>query len=98
MPKGVLPAHPQNPSGTAIYLLNFEDGRDQKQRKASCAAEVPLIMNGLEIPSLRYVLESMIMRYSLGRGDYRSFFNALAALAQHSGKQLSLGVEKHLKA
>jgi hypothetical protein len=57
----------------------------------------PLIMNALEIPSLRYAAESMILHYPLDRGDYREFFSELAGLTRLAGNPLSAGAEKRLK-
>lgn len=57
----------------------------------------PLIMNGLGIPSLRYVLETMMTHYPLERGDYRTFFLSLSDLARKSGDPFSAEVEQRLE-
>lgn len=56
----------------------------------------PHIMNALSIHSLRYVLEDMIMRYSLKRGDYRAFFDSLADIARQGNNAFDPDVQKKL--
>jgi hypothetical protein len=56
----------------------------------------PLIENALNTPSLRGVLEDMIMSYNINRGDYRPFFRELAALAHQAGTPLSCEVQKRV--
>jgi hypothetical protein len=58
----------------------------------------PLVTSALRIPSLRYVLESMILSQDLHRGEYRGFFQTLSKLARESDQPLSPAAEKKLAA
>ena len=57
----------------------------------------PLIMNALDTPSLRYALETMLVRFPHNRGDYRAFFMEIADLARTSGNPLSDEAQKLLR-
>jgi hypothetical protein len=54
----------------------------------------PLIADGLEIPSLRYVLEDRIRTRGAGRGDWRSYLRELARIAREDGHPLAPDVER----
>jgi type II secretory pathway pseudopilin PulG len=49
----------------------------------------PLIADGLDIPSLRYVLEDMLNTRPLDRGEWGAFFAEIARIAREDGKPLS---------
>jgi len=49
----------------------------------------PLIADGLDIQSLRYVLEDMINTRSLDRGDWGPFFAEIARIARDDGHPLT---------
>ena len=57
----------------------------------------PLIADGLDIPSLRYVLEDMLNTRPLNRGQWGVFFAEIARLAREYGRPLSPQTEARLK-
>jgi hypothetical protein len=56
----------------------------------------PLIADGLEIPSLRYVLETRIRTRGPGRGEWRTYLKDLARIARDDGHPLSADVEARI--
>jgi hypothetical protein len=56
----------------------------------------PLVADGLEIPSLRYVLEDMIAARPPDRGDWGPFFAEISRIAREDGHPLSPEVERRL--
>ena len=68
----------------------------EASRQLWTAYYAPLIMNGLEIPSLRYTVQNMIYSFDLRRGSYRNFFIAVAALARQENQPLSPISERRL--
>jgi hypothetical protein len=57
----------------------------------------PLVTDGLDIPSLRYVLEDMIKTHLLERGSWDEFLIELSKLARASGKPLTPAAERYLR-
>jgi type II secretory pathway pseudopilin PulG len=57
----------------------------------------PLIADGLDIPSLRYVLEDMLNTRPLVRGEWGAFFAEIARIAREDGKPLSPQTEQRVK-
>ncbi|HWJ59391.1 MAG TPA: hypothetical protein VNR68_07150 [Sphingomicrobium sp.] len=57
---------------------------------------VPLIADGLETPSLRYVMESMIMSNKMAKGDFNNFLVEMGRIARESGQPLSPVAERRL--
>jgi type II secretory pathway pseudopilin PulG len=57
----------------------------------------PLIADGLDIPSLRYVLEDMLNTRPLDRGEWGAFFAEIARIAREDGKPLSPQTEQRVR-
>lgn len=57
----------------------------------------PLIADGLEIPSLRYVLEDRIRSRGVGRGEWKIYLRELADISRQYGRPLSPDVEARLR-
>lgn len=57
----------------------------------------PLIADGLEIPSLRYVLEDRVRTRGPGRDEWRIYLNELAAIARDFDRPLSPEVEARMR-
>ena len=53
----------------------------------------PLIGDGIETPSLRYVLEERVRSRGAGRGEWRLFFKELSLIAKSNGRPLGADVE-----
>lgn len=56
----------------------------------------PLIADGLEIPSLRHVLEDRIRARGAGRGAWKDYLKDLASIARRYGHPLSKEVEEQI--
>lgn len=57
----------------------------------------PLVADGLEIPSLRYVLEDRVRSRGAGQGEWRNYLGELSVIARISGKPLSRDVEDKIR-
>lgn len=56
----------------------------------------PLVATGLNIPSLRYVLESGVRTRGVGSGDWTAFLQELARIARAHGQPLDSDVLKEV--
>jgi type II secretory pathway pseudopilin PulG len=56
----------------------------------------PLVADGLELPSLRYVLEKRIELRGAGQGEWLAYLRELERIAADSGKPLAPNVEEIL--
>jgi hypothetical protein len=57
----------------------------------------PLIADGLEIPSLHYVLEDTVATHSLDHGEWGPFLQEIARIAREDGHPLRPELEQRLK-
>ena len=57
----------------------------------------PLIADGLEIPSLHYVLEDTVATHSLNHGEWGPFLQEIARIAREDGHPLRPELERRLK-